>query len=168
MWKTLWRKNHTSFRVPLYTSSPGRKQTWFSVVHSVQVFEYCWYFLIMFPSRNCLYIKQSFFIKRWNVFWWCSCGNRYSLEVWKETYWELTEVGWRISQGKSQKCSDQNTKVVRFYLCAVTIPYLSEANDRIEIDNFCCLMSCSKRLYKWKSWSLGDGSNSSSIVLPII
>ena len=60
------------------TSSPGRKQTWFSVVHSFQVFKYCWYFLIVFSSRHCLYIKGRFFIKRWNVFWRCSCGNRYS------------------------------------------------------------------------------------------
>ena len=63
-------------------------------------------------------------------------------------YWESIKVGGRICQGMSQKCSDQNTKVVRFYLCTVTIPYLSGANDRIEIDNFCSLMSCSKRIYK--------------------
>ena len=34
----------------------------------------------------------------------------------------------------SQKCSDQNNKVVRFYPSKVTIPYFSGANDRIEID----------------------------------
>ena len=43
----------------------------------------------------------------------------------------------------SQKCSDdQNTKVVRFYPWEVTIPYFSGASDGIEIDNFCCLVSC--------------------------
>ena len=41
------------------------------------------------------------------------------------------------------KCSDdQNTKVVRFYPWEVTIPYFSGASDGIEIDNFCCLVSC--------------------------
>ena len=64
------------------------------------------------------------------------------------------------------KYSDQNSKVVRFYPWKVVIPYFSGANDRIEIDNFCCLVSCSKRLYKWKS--LGAGSNSSNIVISII
>ena len=63
----------------------------------------------------------------------------------------------------SQKCNDQNTKVVRFYPWKVAIPYFSGANDRIEIDNFCCLVSCSKQLYKWKS--LGADSNISNIVL---
>ena len=76
------------------------------------------------------------------------------------------KVGCRVFQGMSQKCSDQNTKVVRFYPWTVTIPYFSGANDRIEIDNFCCLVLCSKRLYKRKS--LGAGSNSSSIVVSII
>ena len=80
----------------------------------------------------------------------------------------INKVGCRISQGMSQKYSNQNTKVVRFYPWTVTISYFSEANDRIKIDNFCCLVSCSKRLYKWKSWSLGAGSNSSSIVVSII
>ena len=74
----------------------------------------------------------------------------------------------RISQGISQKCSNQNTKVVRFYPWTVTIPYFSGTNDWIKIDNFSCLVSCSKRLYKWKSWLLGAGSNSSSIVVSII
>ena len=60
-------------------------------------------------------------------------------------------VGFRISQGTSQKGSDQNPKVVRFYPWKVTIPYFSGANDQIEIDKFCCPVSCSKRLYKWKS-----------------
>ena len=44
----------------------------------------------------------------------------------------------------------------------------SGANDRIEIDNFCCLVPCSKRLYKWKSWTLRARSNSSNIVVSII
>ena len=70
--------------------------------------------------------------------------------------------------GMSEKCSDQNTKVVRFYPWAVTILYFSGANDRIETDNFCCVVPCSKWLYKWKLWSLGDGSNSLSIVISII
>ena len=30
---------------------------------------------------------------------------------------------------------------VRFYPWKVTIPYFSVANDRMEIDNFCCLVS---------------------------
>ena len=47
-----------------------------------------------------------------------------------------------------------------------TISYCSRVNNRIEINNFCCLVSCSKRLYKWKS--LGAGSNSSTIVISII
>ena len=47
----------------------------------------------------------------------------------------------------NQKYIDQNTKVVRFYPWKVTIPYFSGTNDRIEIDNFCCLVSFSKRLY---------------------
>ena len=64
------------------------------------------------------------------------------------------------------KCSDQKPKVVRFYLWKVAIPCFSGANERIEIDNFCCLVSCSKRLYKWKS--LGAGSSSSNIVVSII
>ena len=44
-------------------------------------FKYCWYFLIVFSSRRCLYIKNKrrFFIKCWNVFWRCSCGNGYSV-----------------------------------------------------------------------------------------
>ena len=63
----------------------------------------------------------------------------------------------------SQKCSDQNTKVVRFYPWTVTIPYFSGANDLIEIDNFCCLVSFSKRLYKWNKHT-----NSSNIILSII
>ena len=62
----------------------------------------------------------------------------------------------------SQKCNDQNTKVVRFYPRKKAIPYFSGANDRIEIDDFCCLVSCSKQLYKWKS--LGADSNISNIV----
>ena len=78
MWKTLWCKNHAFIKVPTYTSSPGRKQTWFLVVHSFQVFKYYWYFLIVFSSRHCLYIEGRFFIKSWNVFWRCSCGNRYN------------------------------------------------------------------------------------------
>ena len=64
------------------------------------------------------------------------------------------------------KYSDQNTKVVWFYPWKVAIPYFSGENFRIEIDNFCCLVSCSKRLYKWKP--LGAGSNSSNIVASII
>ena len=64
------------------------------------------------------------------------------------------------------KCSDQNTKIVRFYPWKVANPFFSGANDRIKIDNFCCLVSCSKRLYNWKS--LGAGSNSSNIVVSII
>ena len=49
------------------------------------------------------------------------------------------------------KCSDQNTKVVLLYPWKMAIPYFLGANDRIEIDNFCCLVSSSKRLHKWKS-----------------
>ena len=64
------------------------------------------------------------------------------------------------------KYSDQNSKVVRFYPWKVVIPYFSGANDRIEIDNFCCLVSCSKRLQKWKLY--GACSNSSNIVVSII
>ena len=75
---------------------------------------------------------------------------------------------WVQNLSMSQKCNDQNTKVVRFYPWAVTIPYFSGANDRIEVDTFCCLVPCSKRVYKWKSWSLGAGSNSLSIVVSII
>ena len=74
----------------------------------------------------------------------------------------------QISHGMSQKCSDQNTKIARFYPWTVTTSYFSGTNDRIETENFCCLVSCSKRLHKWKSWSLGAGSNSSSIVASII
>ena len=48
------------------------------------------------------------------------------------------------------KCSDQKTKVVQYYPWKVAIPCFSGANDRIEIDNFCRLVSCSERLYKWK------------------
>ena len=64
------------------------------------------------------------------------------------------------------KCSDQNSKVVRFYSWKVAIPYFSGPNNRIEIDNFCCLVSCSKQLYKWKSF--GAGSSSSNIAVLII
>ena len=39
----------------------------------------------------------------------------------------------------SQRCSDHNTKVIRFYPWTVTIPYFSGANNWIEIDNFCAL-----------------------------
>ena len=78
-------------------------------------------------------------------------------------YWELIKIGCIIFLGMSQKCNDQNTKVVRFYPWKVAIPYFSGANDRIEIDNFCCLVSCSKQLYKWKS--LGADSNISNIVV---
>ena len=42
------------------------------------------------------------------------------------------------------KFSNQNTKVVCFYPWKVAIPYFSGA-----IDNFCCLVLYSKRLYKW-------------------
>ena len=66
----------------------------------------------------------------------------------------------------SQKCSDQNTKVGQFCPWKVAIPYFSGANDQIEIDNFCCLVSRFKRLYKWKSF--GAASNSSNIVVTII
>ena len=62
--------------------------------------------------------------------------------------------------------SDQNINVVRFYPWKVTIPCFSGANDFIEIDNFCCLVSCSKRLYKWKS--LGACSDSSDINVSLI
>ena len=64
------------------------------------------------------------------------------------------------------KWSNQNTKVVQFYPWKVAIPNFSGTNDRIEINNFSCLVSCSKRLYKWKS--LGAGSNSSNINVSII
>ena len=111
--------------------------------------------------------SKEFFIKRWNMFWRCSCGS-FTKSKRKNNYWELIKIGCRTSQAMRQKCSDQNTKVVQFYPWTVTIPHFSGANDWIEIDNFCCLVSCSKRLYKWKSWSLGAGSNSSSIVVSII
>ena len=64
------------------------------------------------------------------------------------------------------KCSDQNSKVVQFYPWKVAILYFSGANDRIEIDKLCCLVLCSKQLYKWKSF--GAGWNSSTIVVSII
>ena len=64
------------------------------------------------------------------------------------------------------KCSEQNTKVVQFYPWKVAIPYFSGENDWIETNNFCCLVLCSKQLYKWKS--LGAGSNSSNIAVSIL
>ena len=131
-------------------SSAGRKQTRCAVAHFFQVVKHCWYFLIVFSSRYCLYIKRRFFIKCWNVFWLCSCGNRYSLQSLKGKILLRINRSWVQNFPKyKSKCSDQNTKVVRFYPWKM-YPWnsliLSKANDRIEIDNSCCLVLCSKRL----------------------
>ena len=77
---------------------------WCAVAHSFQVLKYYWYFLIVFLSRHCLYIKGRFYIKCCNVFWCRSCGNRYSFtkSKMKKYYWELLIVGYKVFLGVSQ------------------------------------------------------------------
>ena len=141
------------------------------MAHAFQVFKYCWYFLIVFSSRHCLYTKGGFFIKCWTFLIKCFGGVVVAMDTVLRS--AKGKILLRINKNCVQnfpryesKCSDQNTKVVRFYPWNVAIPYFSRANDRIKIDNFCCLVSCSKQLCKWKS--LGAGSNSSNIAVSII
>ena len=83
-------------------------------------------------SRRCFYVKRWFCIKCWNMFWWRSCGNRWSLK------WQIIL---RINKSWVQnfprcgsKSNDQDTKIVsRFYPWKVAIPYFSDTNDRVEI-----------------------------------
>ena len=141
------------------------------MAHTFQVFKYCWYFLIVFSSRHCLYTKGGFFIKYWKLLIKCFGGVVVAIDTVLRS--PKGKILLRINKSCLQnfpryesKCSDQNTNVVRFHPWNVAIPYFSRANDRIEIDNFYCLVSSSKRLYKWKS--LGAGSNGSNIAVSII
>ena len=108
--------------------SAGRKQTWCAVAHSFQVIKYYWYFLIVFSSRHCLYIRGRFCIKCWNVFWWRSCATDTVLRSLK---WKMLL---RINKSWVQnfpRCesnfNDQNTKEDSiFYPRKVATPYFSE------------------------------------------
>ena len=65
------------------------------------------------------------------MFWWRSCGNRWSLK---------SQIILRINKSWVQnfprcrsKYNDQDTKIVRFYPWKVAIPYFSDTNDGVEI-----------------------------------
>ena len=138
-----------------------------AVVHSFQVFKYSWYFLIVFSSRHCWLSKEDFLSNAG------TCFGRVAVAIGAVLRSLKGKILLRINKSQLQnfsryesKCSGQNTKVVRFYPEKVAIPFFSGANDRIEIDNFCCLLARPKRLYKQKS--LGPGSNSSNAVISII
>ena len=91
------------------------------------------------------------------MFWRCSSGNIYSFTKSKRKILLRISKSWVQNFTRYElNCSDQNIKVVRFYPWKVVIPYFSGANDRIEIDNFCCLVLCSKRLYEWKLFGAGS------------
>ena len=83
----------------------------------------------------------------------------------------LQSLKWQISSGIKKswmqnfpryesKSNDQNTKIVRFYFSY----FLLFRCERSSRNSF--LVSCSKRLCKWRSWEAG--SNSSNKVVSII
>ena len=119
---------------------------WCVAANSFQVLKYLWYLLIVFSSQHCLYIKERFYIKSWNVFWCRSWGNRYSFTKSKmKRYWELLIVKYKFPRCAT-KCSGKNTAVIWFFLWKVAISYFWEINDWVGINNLYCLVSCTKSL----------------------
>ena len=78
MCKTFWRKNDASIRaLHALAHQEGNKPdlqwpTLSKFLNTAGIFLSC--FLL---DAACI-SKEGFFIKGWNVFWQCSCGNRYS------------------------------------------------------------------------------------------
>ena len=92
------------------TSPPGRKQTWFLVVHSFQVLNIAGIFWSCFLLDTPWISKEDFLSKAEMCFGGVLVAIDTVLRSLKgKYYWELIKVGCRISQGMSQKFSDQNT-----------------------------------------------------------
>ena len=168
MCKTFWRKNDASIRAPhALAHQEGNKPdlqwpTLSKFLNTARIFLSC--FLL---ETLLVYQRKIFLSNAGTCFGSAVVAIDTVLQSLKGKILLRINKSWLYNFPRYEsKYSDQNTKVVWFYPWKVAIPYFSGENFRIEIDNFCCLVSCSKRLYKWKP--LGAGSNSSNIVASII
>ena len=152
MWKTLWRKKCASIRVPhaLAHLEGNKPDLWWPTLSKfLNIAVIFWSCFLL--DTACI-SKEDFLSNTGMCFGGVVVAIDTVLRSRKGKILRINKRGWVQNFPRYEsKCSDQNAEVVWSYPWKVAIPYFSGANDRIEIDNFCCLVSCSERLYKWKS-----------------
>ena len=147
MWKFLWRKNDASIGVPhaLDQQEGNKPDVWRPTLSNfLNIAVIFWSCFIL--DTACI-SKLDFLANAEMCFGGVVVAKEKVLRSLKGKILLRINKSWLQNFPRYEsKCSDQNSKAVRFYPWKVAIPYFSGANDRIEIDNFCCLVSCSKRL----------------------